>query len=372
MILTYGNSFQSRIHVSSFISGGWRNTILACRPEFIVIYSWNGNSIGWFVIQLNNAPSGKLCMDLLASVNVFVRVSLLSTKREGNVFRGVCQSFCSQSASGLFDHCSSLLQCGRYVSCWNAFLLPSATVVVERLLRSCGKVMFLHLSVILFTGGSATPPPGQTLPCSACWDTVNKQVVGILWECNLVFSQVSVCPWEEMYTPCGQTHPRQTLPPWQTPLPLGRHLPPPGQTPTSGQTPLGRPPPDRHPSSPPSTPEMATAADGTHPAGMHFVVLICLWKFACVSVMNICTFVCSCMGVFFPDCIKDAQKDWCMYQLDCVHNIIICHVTLILTFIDVWQASPFHFVHLQWFTSEQSHRFSTNYYYFISTFWRAK
>ena len=46
--------------------------------------------------------------------------------------------------------------------------------------RSCGKVMFLHLSVILFTGGSATPsgqtprpsgghplrqtPPGQTSP----------------------------------------------------------------------------------------------------------------------------------------------------------------------------------------------------------------
>ena len=77
--------------------------------------------------------------------------------------------------------------------------------------------MFLHLSVILFTGGSAihplgdtpwadipqadTPmgrhplvrhPPGQTPPWadtpprSACWDTVNMRAVRILLECNLV------------------------------------------------------------------------------------------------------------------------------------------------------------------------------------------
>ena len=50
--------------------------------------------------------------------------------------------------------------------------------------RSCGKVMFLHLSVILFTGGVSAPvhagiqpswadtAPGQTpLLSSACWDT---------------------------------------------------------------------------------------------------------------------------------------------------------------------------------------------------------
>ena len=65
-----------------------------------------------------------------------------------------------------------------------------------RLHRSCGKVMFLHLSVILFTGGSAIPPlgrhqpgqtpPGQTPPNSACWDTVNNWVVCILLECILV------------------------------------------------------------------------------------------------------------------------------------------------------------------------------------------
>ena len=94
--------------------------------------------------------------------------------------------------------------------------------------RSCSKVMFLHLSVILFTGGSASSPggvchtpwvdlPGQTPPrwtpphpvhagihtpaaqCmlgytlplpSACWDTVDKQVVRIQLECILVHYEV--------------------------------------------------------------------------------------------------------------------------------------------------------------------------------------
>ena len=67
--------------------------------------------------------------------------------------------------------------------------------------RSCGRIMFLHLSVILFTRGSQTPPPGQTPP--------------------------------------GKTPPRQTPPP-------GRH--PPGQTPPQAdtsprQTPPGQTPP---------------------------------------------------------------------------------------------------------------------------------
>ena len=70
--------------------------------------------------------------------------------------------------------------------------------------------MFLHLSVILFTGGGVChtlpwtdtplgqtplgrhPPPGQTPPGqtpllrSACWDMVNKYAVYILLECILV------------------------------------------------------------------------------------------------------------------------------------------------------------------------------------------
>ena len=97
--------------------------------------------------------------------------------------------------------------------------------------RSCDKVMFLHLSVILFTGGGCLPPqppgktppstPGQTLPpgqtpqqtppaqcmlgyippaqCmlgyiplpSACWDTVNKRPVRILLECILTWNTLA-------------------------------------------------------------------------------------------------------------------------------------------------------------------------------------
>ena len=64
--------------------------------------------------------------------------------------------------------------------------------------QSCGKVIFLHLSVILSTGGSVIPPrpradtspgrhlPGQTPPHSECWYTVNKRAVRIWLECNLV------------------------------------------------------------------------------------------------------------------------------------------------------------------------------------------
>ena len=46
----------------------------------------------------------------------------LPTAKEGNVFTGVCQSFCSQLASWLLSHCSSFLWRGRYASYWNAFL----------------------------------------------------------------------------------------------------------------------------------------------------------------------------------------------------------------------------------------------------------
>ena len=49
-------------------------------------------------------------------------VVFLLAAREGNVFTGVCQLFCPQSASWLLVHCSSLLQRGRYASYWNAFL----------------------------------------------------------------------------------------------------------------------------------------------------------------------------------------------------------------------------------------------------------
>ena len=44
---------------------------------------------------------------------------------------------------------------GQYASYWNAILFLS---------RSCGKVMFLHLSVILFTGGHSQDQRQTPLP----------------------------------------------------------------------------------------------------------------------------------------------------------------------------------------------------------------
>ena len=98
------------------------------------------------------------------------------------------------------------------------------TVICYRPQCSCGKVMFLHVSVILSTGGcgSQTHPPGQTPPQAD--NPLNNH-------------------------PLWQTSPGQT---------------PPGQTPPTSR----RPPTGRHPpaASPPGT---ATAADGTHPTRMH-------------------------------------------------------------------------------------------------------
>ena len=94
--------------------------------------------------------------------------------------------------------------------------------------RSCSKVMFLHLSVILSTGGvchpprqtppswaethradtprqthslgrhppGRHPPQGDTPPLpSACWDMVNKGAVHILLECILVWHIV----WRKLH-----------------------------------------------------------------------------------------------------------------------------------------------------------------------------
>ena len=72
--------------------------------------------------------------------------------------------------------------------------------------RSCGKVMFLHLSVILFTGGWVSgrhPPPRQTLPL------------------------------------LGRHPPRQTPPPRADTNPPGRHLPL-GGHPSPSRRPLQR------------------------------------------------------------------------------------------------------------------------------------
>ena len=70
--------------------------------------------------------------------------------------------------------------------------------------------------------------------------------------------------------PRADTHPWADTPkadtPWQTPPPRQT---PPGQTHTPGQTPPGQTPPGRHPPGRHSPRQTATAADDTHPTGMH-------------------------------------------------------------------------------------------------------
>ena len=89
------------------------------------------------------------------------------------------------------DSSDILFKLLKYFISWPSPSL-SFTANIYRPQRSCGKVMILHLSVILSTGGVADPqgrhppgqihPPGQTPPP----DTVNKWAVHILLECILV------------------------------------------------------------------------------------------------------------------------------------------------------------------------------------------
>ena len=102
--------------------------------------------------------------------------------------------------------------------------------------RSCGKVMFLHLSVIVSTAGGCLPPPWADTPLSRD-------------------------PWAD--TPSADTPPGRP--------PLGRHPPgkhPPEQTPP-GQIPPGQIPPGQTPPPAQCILGYGQQAGGTHPTGTH-------------------------------------------------------------------------------------------------------
>ena len=111
--------------------------------------------------------------------------------------------------------------------------------------HSCGKIMFLHLSVSHSVHRGVYPsmhwgrrPPGRHIPACTGADTPRgRHPLGRRLQADT---------------------PRQT-PPKQTPP--GRHPP-------------GRHPPGRHP----HPGQMATAADGTHPTGMHSCLEITVWS----------------------------------------------------------------------------------------------
>ena len=110
--------------------------------------------------------------------------------------------------------------------------------VIITVRNEVAKVMFLHLSVTLFTGGVCL---------SACWDTAPS--------------------WEQALPP-GPATPRTRPPPPSSHRP--EQAPPPGT---------------RHP--PPGA-EAATASDGTHPTGMHscIIIRVCAPYFQCFGHMK--------------------------------------------------------------------------------------
>ena len=131
---------------------------------------------------------------------------------------------------------------------------PLLTVLVVLVLtlcyrpqRSWGKVMFLQVCVILFTGGvpDQVPPPGPGTPL----DQVHPPRPGTP-------PGARYTPWAR-HTPLDQVHPPGPGTPW------ARHTPP-GQAHTPGP---GTPPgPGTHP---PGPGRYGLRAGGTHPTGMH-------------------------------------------------------------------------------------------------------
>ena len=117
--------------------------------------------------------------------------------------------------------------CRRYASYWIAFLCYRC---LQKLCRSWGKVMFLHVSVILFTGGWY-----PSMPCSSPGGVVSQHAL-----------QVS------RPTPRGSL--RGLARGVSRPTPRGVSRPHPGV--------VSRPNPQ----------QMSTAAGGTHPTGLHSCV----------------------------------------------------------------------------------------------------
>ena len=175
--------------------------------------------------------------------------------------------------------------------------------------------MFLHLSVILFTGGSRRHPPSEQtpLPRSAFWEIrATSRRYASYWNAHLLIyallinqsewerdtCSVSTCRNEVvakviflhlsaiLFTGRGSASVHAGIPPDRHILPGSRH-PPPEQTPPGPdthppeQTPPGADPPraDTPPQSRHPPPPYGQWAAGTHPTGMHscYLISLVLW-----------------------------------------------------------------------------------------------
>ena len=109
--------------------------------------------------------------------------------------------------------------------------------------RSWGKVMFLSVSVILFTGGGSAPLYAGMHP--PCWTKGRHPPLGV------------ATPWEQ--TPPKSRHPLEPGPPWSRPQT------PPRADPSQTRQP---PPPSRPPPSAVHPGRYGQQAGGTHPTAM--------------------------------------------------------------------------------------------------------
>ena len=144
------------------------------------------------------------------------KVDLSITRKSNDCYFSIISIFMSRDLFTLF-HNSSVI--------YSLHIFTGRNEVVA-------KVMFLHVSVILFTGGVSRQgePPGQGDP------------------------------------PAGRNPPGPGRPPW-----TGRTPPQQGGTPRTRHTPLdqGEHPPDQADPPGKQTPEYGLRAAGTHPTGMH-------------------------------------------------------------------------------------------------------
>ena len=92
-----------------------------------------------------------------------------------------------------FNVLRSTLGAGNINSVWPSFYRPQ---------HSCGKAMFLHLSVILYTGGSGRPPPGSPPPPTPR-SRPQQRTVRILLECILVMTYFYRGRGERAWSPCS-------------------------------------------------------------------------------------------------------------------------------------------------------------------------
>ena len=209
---------------------------------FFFIFAKNPSSLPhclqWLHCILMGGHLHWACADILMRESPLLQWACLDIIMRGNPLTDMTENTEDTNTNWQCLHTSIvvILSVGSYfcklqiLILWLLEIRNSPKIFIVRK-RSCGKVMFLHLSVILFTEGGGV----------------------CLWV-HAVYSHLEDIP--------GQTDPLADTPPPEADTPIGRHSPSQTHTFRGRHPPRADIPPGKHP-------DTATAADGTHPTGMH-------------------------------------------------------------------------------------------------------